>query len=147
VWPRDTPELQQAIQKARATFVGRYLVISQVRELDFDGYGDSLELVMATDDLAEAQKRLDEEFTRLWQHSRSGAAWVEDPEYAIGVVFDSAVAGVRVIAERGRKVKDGGYNADTRVVQILEIDERPTIGEPLFRAMGYAEELYYFLLG
>ena len=44
--------------------------------------------------------------------------------------------------ERGIERKDsGGFNAETRIVQLLEIAEPPIVGVSLFRALHFADEL------
>jgi hypothetical protein len=145
VWSRNDAELQRGIEAARIRFGdGPYLLVSQTRLLDIDGFADSLALVSSHADVASGRDALAREFSRLCEASYDPAWSDEDPSSVPVAVAD--INEVRLVEERRIKRKDESrFNAYTHAVQLLEISHPPVIGEPLFRALGYADELATFL--
>ncbi len=142
-----TPELARAIDRARAAFGdGPYVAVAQVRELDVDGYADSLALIACPRELDGACARVRDEFVRLCARAVDEPSWHDEPTLTLPVEL-APVDGVRLVVQHARKRKDAsGFNADTRAVQLLEIATPPVIGEPLFRALRHADELWHWLV-
>ena len=133
--------LEAGIANARAQFGdGPYLLLEQARSLDIDGFGDTLSLLSAHADLDDARTALDRAFARACETLPDGAIWHDEQSSA--VVELAPEHGVTLVEQRAIKRKDAtGFNAETRVVQLLAVAQPPVIGEPLFRALRYADEL------
>jgi hypothetical protein len=132
MWRVRYQGLDRGIERARAKLGdGPFLVLVHARSLDIEGMTDAIELVSAHADLAEARAALEAAFVRTVEQVPDDVSWHDDPTF-----------GIRLVEQRAFKRKDGsGFNAETRIVQLLEANAPPVIGEPLFRALHYADEL------
>jgi hypothetical protein len=145
MWRLAYEGLERGIERAREKFGdGPYLIVVHARSLDIDGIMDTFELRSSHADLDEARVTLERTFQREVSELVVDDTWHNEPP-SVAVAFDP-VHGVRLVTERGIKRKDStGFNAETRIVQLLEIATPPVIGEPLFRALGYPDELAFHL--
>ncbi|MBA3499196.1 MAG: hypothetical protein M4D80_18915 [Myxococcota bacterium] len=141
MWRVRYQGLDRGIERARAKLGdGPYLVLVHARSLDIEGMTDAIELVSAHSDIAEARIATANAFVRTCQQVPDDPSWHDEPPN-IDVAIDAKL-GIRLVEQRGFKRKDGsGFHAETRIVQLLEADAPPVIGEPLFRALHYADEL------
>jgi hypothetical protein len=141
MWRVRYQGLDRGIARARIKLGdGPFLVLVHARSLDIAGMTDAVELVSAHAELAEAKAALATAFTRTREQVPDDVSWHDEPPN-VDVAIDPAL-GIRLVEQRGFKRKDSsGFNAETRIVQLLEADSPPVIGEPLFRALHYADEL------
>ena len=141
MWRAKPFNLDRGIEVARARFGdGPYPLVLHARSLDIDGYSDRITLLSSHADLGEARTALERAFARECAELRDDVSWHDEPPNLVadldpdhGVILGEQCAITR---------KDGsGFRAETRVVQLFEIATPPVIGEALFRALRYVDEL------
>jgi hypothetical protein len=142
----EEPRFVAALAAERARLGdGPYLVLSQVRELDLDGYQDGIELIASFADERAARAAMSDALRAM--PARGDHTWVAESTFSLPIELDLDVAGVVLVAALGgKRTAPGGFEAETRVVQLLRIVTPPVVGEPLFRACRYSHDLVdYFL--
>jgi hypothetical protein len=143
------PRFQRAIANERARLGdGPFLIITQLSELDVDGFWDRLTLVAGFAELSVARVEALRSFERSCADAPDGDEWTLEPIGRIPSPLALDVPGVRLVEQHGRRLKHrGGFHADTRVVQLLEIHPAPLVGEPLFRGLNWSHDLASYFLG
>jgi hypothetical protein len=144
------PRFQRAIASERARLGdGPFLIVTQLSELDIDGFWDRVRLVAGFEELSVARLEAQRLFDELCADAPDGPEWRLEPIlHSIPSPLAAGVPEVQLIAEHGRRVKhSGSFDADTRVVQLLEIHPAPLVGEPLFRAFNWSYDLVHYFLG
>lgn len=140
---------QRAVAAERARLGdGPFLLITQVSVLDLDGLADHLRLEAGFAELPAARAESSRLFARLCEDAPAGPEWRPEAISHVPAPLANDVPEVRLIEQHGQRMKHtGGFHADTRIVQLLEIDSAPLVGEPLFRALRWSHDLVQYLLG